>query len=441
LTPSTPASSTPPDPKSSLRAGEPAAADRRPGPIIQLASGPRLADAGGPGRWQVGLEAQGFETRAIGLDMAFRPGQITRPGQGSLCVVVLSVDEPDTTVYQIADRAGESLTPGVVLVPPELTRVGPLLAAEGLVVLGWDTDPAELAWTIRALSTRQSMVQKLCDDLKIARMSVNGAYGEMAKLQEEMQTAASIQRAHMPKKVPTLNGVRAGVVYRPATYVSGDIYDIAQLDEHRSAFFIADAVGHGVPAALMTMIIACGLHKLDGVGPNARVVPPAEALFRLNNAMTEHTGGSSRFATAVYGVFDARSGEVTVAGAGHPPPLIVRQGGASIDRIEPEGPLLGVFAGADFGQTTVPLEPGDMMIMFSDGFEVAFPKAGSEGDDFKRPTLTYLDKLAHAGDAGVALADAVALLENELDNASGSLHQPDDITALFVAPTGAAVEA
>jgi sigma-B regulation protein RsbU (phosphoserine phosphatase) len=285
------------------------------------------------------------------------------------------------------------------------------------------------------------MVQKLRDELKIAQLSVNGAYGEMAKLQEEMQTAASIQRAHMPKKIPTLNGVQVGVVYRPATYVSGDIYDIAQLDEHRSAFFIADAVGHGVPAALMTMIIACGLHKMDGVGADARVVPPAEALFRLNNAMTEHTGGSSRFATAVYGVFDARTGEVTLAGAGHPPPIIVRQGGASIDRIEPEGPLLGVFAGADFGQTTVRLDPGDLLILFSDGFEVAFPKAGSEGDDFKRPTLTYLDKLAHAGDGGVPLAEAVSVLERELDNASGSLHQPDDITALFVAPTGAAVEA
>jgi sigma-B regulation protein RsbU (phosphoserine phosphatase) len=405
------------------------------GPIILVAGSPRLDALGGTGRWADACRAHGLETRSIPLDDAFKPGV------RGVCLVVLALDEPDAAVYQLADRAQESLMPGVVLVPPELARVAPLLGAEGLVVLPWDTDPSQIAWTVRALATRQAMVQKLRDELKIAQLSVNGAYGEMAKLQEEMQTAASIQRAHMPRKIPTLNGVQVGVVYRPATYVSGDIYDIAQLDEHRSAFFIADAVGHGVPAALMTMIIACGLHKMDGVGPEARVVPPAEALFRLNNAMTEHTGGSSRFATAVYGVFDARTGEVTLAGAGHPPPIIVRQGGASIDRIEPEGPLLGVFAGADFGQTTVRLDPGDLMILFSDGFEVAFPKAGSEGDDFKRPTLTYLDKLSHAGDGGVPLAEAVSELERELDNASGSLHQPDDITALFVAPTGAPVEA
>jgi serine phosphatase RsbU (regulator of sigma subunit) len=108
--------------------------------------------------------------------------------------------------------------------------------------------------------------------------------------------------------------------------------------------------------------------------------------------------------------------------------------------VEPEGPLLGVFAGADFGQTTVRLDPGDLMILFSDGFEVAFPKDGSAGDDFKRPTLTYLDKLSHAGDGGVPLSEAVAGIERELDGASGSLHQPDDITALFVAPTGVGAE-
>ncbi|MEM9372804.1 MAG: SpoIIE family protein phosphatase, partial [Planctomycetota bacterium] len=281
-----------------------------------------------------------------------------------------------------------------------------------------------------------SLVGKLRDELRIAQMSVNGAYGEMAKLQEEMQTAATIQRAHMPRQIPAIPGVDVGVVYRPATYVSGDIYDVAQLDEHRSAFFIADAVGHGVAPAVFNKLKAGGVKKKDGIGDEAPIVPPGEALYRLNNAMTAHSGGSSRFATAVYGVFDARTGEVTIAGAGHPPPIIVRQGGTSIDRVDPEGPLLGVFPDADFGQTTVRLDPGDLLVLFSDGFEVAFPKADCEGVDFKRPTLTYIDKLSHAGDRGVPLDRAVEELERELDNAAGSLHQPDDITALFIAPTG-----
>lgn len=406
---------------------------RGAGPITHFAGSERLAGSGGTARWTEMCRSLGLEAECVPLDKAFANRA------ADVCVVVLASDEPDTAVYQLADRAQASLTPGVVIVPPELERIMPMLEGEGLMTLPWDATGEQIVWSARALHARQAMVGRLRDELRIAQMSVNGAYGEMAKLQEEMQTAATIQRAHMPKKIPAIKGVNVGLVYRPATYVSGDIYDVAQLDEHRSAFFIADAVGHGVPAALMTMIIACGLNKVDGIGDDARVVPPAEALFRLNNAMTEHTGGSSRFATAVYGVFDARTGEVTIAGAGHPPPIIVRADGKAIDRIEPEGPLLGVFPDADFGQTTVRLDPGDLLILFSDGFEVAFPKAGSEGDDFKRPTLTYLDKLANAGECGMPLADAVDELERELDNAAGSLHQPDDITALFIAPVGAPV--
>jgi len=399
-------------------------------PITHVAGSDRLDACGGLKRWVDQCVTHGLEAKPVSIEEAFTLNTM------GVCVAVLAPDEPDNVIYQLADRAQTSLMPGVVLLPPEMTQAASVLASEGLVLLPWDADGAQIASSVRALDTRQSLVRKLRDELRIAQLSVNGAYGEMAKLQEEMQTAATIQRAHMPKKMPTIKGADVGVVYRPATYVSGDIYDVAQLDEHRSAFFIADAVGHGVPAALMTMIIACGLNKLDGVGEDARIVPPAEALYRLNNAMTAHSGGSNRFATAVYGVYDARSGEVTIAGAGHPPPIIVRQGGVTVDRVEPEGPLLGVFPDADFGQTTHRLDPGDLLVLFSDGFEVAFPAAGSVGDDFKRPTLTYIDKLSHAGENGVPLNEAVEELERELDNAAGSLHQPDDITALFIAPTG-----
>lgn len=403
-------------------------------PITHVAGSDRLDAIGGVRRWVDECVTHGLNAKAVPIEEAFTLNTM------GVCVAVLAPDEPDNVIYQLADRAQSSLMPGVVLVPPEMTRAANVLASEGLLMLPWDASGSQIAASVRALDARQSLVGKLRDELRIAQMSVNGAYSEMAKLQEEMQTAASIQRAHMPKQIPAITGVDVGVVYRPATYVSGDIYDVAQLDEHRSAFFIADAVGHGVPAALMTMIIACGLNKLDGIGDDARIVPPGEALYRLNNAMTAHSGGSSRFATAVYGVFDSRTGEVTIAGAGHPPPIIVRQGGASVDRVDPEGPLLGVFPDADFGQTTVRLDPGDLLVLFSDGFEVAFPKTGSEVVDFKRPTLTYVDKLSHAGQNGVPLDEAVEELERELDNAAGSLHQPDDITALFIAPTGAAVE-
>jgi sigma-B regulation protein RsbU (phosphoserine phosphatase) len=224
-----------------------------------------------------------------------------------------------------------------------------------------------------------------------------------------------------------------GIVYRPASYVSGDIYDIIELDEDHTGFFLADAVGHGVPAALMTMVITQGLHKTEGEGDNPHIVPPAEALRRLNNTMTEHAGEQARFATAVYAIHNKRTNEITIAGAGHPPSLLVRSATGEVEHLESDGPLLGVFPDVEFGQETVKIHPGDVFIMYSDGFEVAFPNEDAIGDDRKRPTLTYLAELAQAGAGIGSLADAIGTLESHLDSSNGSLHQPDDVTALFFA--------
>lgn len=222
------------------------------------------------------------------------------------------------------------------------------------------------------------------------------------------------------------------IVYRPASYVSGDIYDIIELDEHHTGFFLADAVGHGVPAALMTMVITQGLHKTEGKGENLRIVEPAEALRRLNNTMTKHSGDQARFATAVYAIHDKRTNTITVAGAGHPPALLIRAATGEVEQVESQGPLLGVFPNVEFEQTEHQLQPGDVFIIYSDGFEVAFPKHDAVGDERKRPTLTYIKELTEAGSGLGSLDEAVATLESHLDCQSGSLHQPDDITALFM---------
>src|SRR5690606_28776723 len=107
----------------------------------------------------------------------------------------------------------------------------------------------------------------------------------------------------------------------------GDIYDIVQLDERHIAFFIADAVGHGVPAALMTMVISRSLRMTRGTTAGAlsstarEIVRPGEAMTRLNDELCRGKKDSPRFSTAVYGIFDAAERRVTLSGAGHPPPI------------------------------------------------------------------------------------------------------------------------
>ncbi|MBL4590455.1 MAG: serine/threonine-protein phosphatase, partial [Phycisphaerales bacterium] len=146
-------------------------------------------------------------------------------------------------------------------------------------------------------------------------------------------------------------------------------------------------------------------------------------------------GSNSRFATAVYGIYDNRNCELTIAGAGHPAPILVRADGSGVERPESTGPLLGVFPDIEFGETTLKMRPKDVLVLFSDGFEVAFPKHDAVGDDRKRPTERYIGALTQAGKTGGLLEHAINTLEGQLDAQLGSLHQPDDITALFFSPS------
>lgn len=352
-------------------------------------------------------------------------------------LVILSDHDSDQIINRIADKLAEYLSPALVLLSKSHLHATLSLRSQGVMCESIDIDPVHASIILWTLAQRQPAIQQLSTELRITELSINSVHTEINKLHNELASAACIQREYMPESLPEIDGIDIGVVYRPASYVSGDIYDVIELDEDHTGFFLADAVGHGVPAALMTMVITQGLHKLEGKGNQASIVQPGEALRRLNNTMTEHAGEQARFATAVYAIHNKRTNEITIAGAGHPPSLWVRSDTGEVEHLESDGPLLGVFPDVEFGQETITMHPGDVFIMYSDGFEVAFPNEGATGDDRKRPTLTYLKELADAGSGIETLADAIATLESHLDNQSGSLHQPDDITALFLACEGA----
>ncbi len=359
-----------------------------------------------------------------------------RRGSQAPVLILVDSESSDMSLNRMIDALSEHLCPALVLIPESHAQSRLMFQSAGIMCETDDIDPAQAAVILWTLAQRQPAIQQLANELMLTELSINSVNSEMLKLHEELASAASIQREYMPKALPEIEGIDMGIVYRPASYVSGDIYDIVELDEHHTGFFLADAVGHGVPAALMTMVISQGLHKTEGKGDALRIVEPAEALRRLNITMTKNAGEQARFATAAYAIHDKRDNTITVAGAGHPPSLLVRAGTGEVEQIESQGPLLGVFAELEFGQTTHQLNPGDVFIIYSDGFEVAFPKHDAEGDERKRPTLTYIQELTDAGSGEHALDHAIATLESHLDAQSGSLHQPDDITALFMSSAG-----
>ena len=295
---------------------------------------------------------------------------------------------------------------------------------DGVVVGPPEADAAELALILRTLFSQGEMIRQLKRQLTIAQRHRGGLRGQIVKLDEELRLAAQIQREFLPKSLPQLDRASFHVFYRPASYVSGDIYDAQRLDENHVGFYIADAVGHGVPAALMTMFIKRALPTKVIADGTYRLVPPDEALQTLNREMIEHSNGSPRFATAIYGVFNFEERVLRIARAGHPPALLFRNDG-TIEPLQPEGPLLGIFESEDFEMQEVRLEPGERVLIHSDGFELAF----DENPDAKRePYMDALHAMRHDDPT-----EAIERLAASIDRQSGSLHQQDDLTALLLA--------
>lgn len=333
------------------------------------------------------------------------------------------------------NKAWNARRPAVVLCP-RVTGAERQLRGRGMLVEAFDFPPAVLAGAVYAMVARQIVVDELAHDLRAATVSSGGVAGEIERLQDEMQLAASVQRDLMPKRLPSLEGVDVGVVFRPAGYVSGDIYDVELIDDRFLAFFVADAVGHGVPAALMTMVISQSLRRLERREGAGRMMPPADVLRALNGELIRKQQDAQRFATAVYGVLDTRTNELTLASAGHPSPLLLARtaGGPVVSALETTGPLLGIFDDAQFDQVQRRLLPGETLLVYSDGFETAFPRPGAESSPKNLPSNVYVGHLASlAGGEGETLGDSLARLEGLLDLQNGSLHQADDITALAIA--------
>ena len=347
-----------------------------------------------------------------------------------LCLLRVGAADLGVALYQILDRLYESRIPALILTDEERLVRAHVSETEAIVSRE-DESLDRLALRLETLRQRQTTVSRLRGELQMARRCQDGLEGEVTRIHDEMQLAAMIQREFLPRELPEIGDARFGVFFRPTGYVSGDIYDLRRLDEHHVAFFLADAVGHGVPAALLTMVIMRCITPKVIVGSEYRIVPPGEVLANLNQEMVRLLNHGGRFATAVFGVLDTRTGRVTLAGAGHPPPLHLKSNGDARP-IETDGCLLGVFADAAFGEATITLEPGDHLVVFSDGFETAFP--GDRPDHLARrmPTDRYLSSFRRICTPNAPVDDCMQALSDLLDRQSGSLHQVDDITAIVL---------
>ena len=185
----------------------------------------------------------------------------------------------------------------------------------------------------------------------------------------------------------------------------------------------------------MTIYIKCSLtvcETVPTVATGSRIVSPANVLSRLNHDLLEHESHDKvRTATAVYGVVNVDTLELQIARAGHPYPLLLR-GDGSLTAIEPEGAMLGVFPGEEFEVSRIQLDLGDRLLLYSDGFELAFPgdQPRQVGNSHPIANNRYLDEFKNL--ASGSAKDALARLSSKLDCQAGSLSRADDLTVLLM---------
>ena len=190
-------------------------------------------------------------------------------------------------------------------------------------------------------------------------------------LEDELEVVSKVQRRLLPKKLPEIAGLKLAVHYETSLYAGGDYYDITRVADSQWGFLVADAEGHSAPAAVM-MAMTCALFRSYPEPP----ADPGELLFFLNQHLCKVADPS--FVTALYVVYDAERRRLKIARAGHPHPMIYR----SAEKKALEYKCGGVFPmGVDpYDQvpvTEAELQPGDRILMYTDGITERFSKDGN----------------------------------------------------------------
>jgi CheY-like chemotaxis protein len=211
-------------------------------------------------------------------------------------------------------------------------------------------------------------------------------------LRRDLERAEVIQRALLPRSPPPMEGYCIQAVYRPGRHVGGDLYDVIRLDERHLIFYLADATGHGVTSAMLSVLFKQRLVLTDPA--TGRVLPPAAVLAAVNRSLCQAHAAPGLFLTVVLGLLDTSDATLTLASGGHPPVLHVRQGGET-RLIRRTGPALGLAPDAQFTQEHVQVAAGDRILLYTDGL-IASPLELARAEEvLTQPHCGTQDIMAH----------------------------------------------
>ncbi len=250
---------------------------------------------------------------------------------------------------------------------------------------------------------------------------------QLATIQRELDTARTIQHLLVPRTFPPFperTDFDLHAQMTSARAVGGDLFDFFLIDEDRLGIVIGDVSGKGIPAALYMAVTRTQIKTTA-----LRNMPPAECLCEVNRFLVRERV-STMFATCFYGLLNLRSGEFHYCNAGHNPPYLLRADGKGIESIPEVGGIpLGLFDGPGYSGSSVHLEAGDTLFLYTDGVPEA---QNAREDDFTDERLIAALRECCA----LGCRDLIGHVAREVTTFTGDAPQSDDITMLCIRRVG-----
>ena len=235
--------------------------------------------------------------------------------------------------------------------------------------------------------------------------------------EHDLLLASQVQQRVLPKP-PVCASLELAAAMQTATLLGGDYYDFFQISDDVVDVVIADVSGHGAAASLLMPSLAVALRlrarELSG---------PAEIIKDLDQVLRQITN-SATFVTMFYARFDQPGRTLHYANGGHNPPLLIRSNGQSL-QLEEGGPILGILKDAEYSNTVVALDQGDILTLFTDGVTEQENEAGDEFSVGRLEEVVRNKETEPAATLVASITDAVSVF-------AGQTRQADDLTVVVV---------
>ena len=322
----------------------------------------------------------------------------------------------DLDALQLESPAKEAMKEAGVKIVVPLVSQGELI---GLLNLGPRLSEQEYSADDRKLL--DTLAGQAAPAVRVAQLvrQQEAQARERERVEQELKVAQLIQQRYLPHELPQLEGWHVAAFYRPAREVGGDFYDFIELPGNKIGIVVGDVTDKGVPAALV-MATTHSLLRAEAV----RLVEPAKVLERVNDLLVPDMP-PKMFVTCLYAVLDPESGRIQFANAGHNVPYVNRESG--VGELRARGMPLGLLEGMAYEEKETVMEPGENMLLHSDGFAEAH---NPDGEMFGFPRLM---KLTESKATGERMIDE---LLQELDRFTGpDWEQEDDITLVSLQRT------